>query len=73
MDGDRVGIANAITVRETEGDGPIEEVEFHAVNEDGTTAIVYHVPVIAVAQARYEDIPECRRPTKSLGNALGYK
>lgn len=73
MDGDRVGIANAITVRETEGEGPIEEVEFHAVNEDGTTGIIYLVPAIAIAQASYADIPECRRPTKSLGNALGYK
>ena len=73
-EGDRVGIVNAINVRETEGEGVIEEAEFHLVNtDDGTTGIIYHVPVVALVQAAYEDIPECRRPTKSLANALGYK
>lgn len=73
-DGDRIGIANAINVRSFE-DGPeYEEVEFHAVNtEDGTTDIIYTLPATDVVQASYTDIPECRRPTKSLGNALGYK
>lgn len=47
--------------------------EMHLVDDDGTTSLVLKgVPVIELAQAKHNDIPEPRRPALDLARSLGY-
>jgi hypothetical protein len=62
----KVGIANAFLA-----DG---RVEFHEVNDDGETVLVYPVQLDTLVQARYREIPQPRRTlSKERFAALGYQ
>ena len=73
----RVGIANRIGP--DEGD-PLrgvpalaDEAEFHVVDDAGATSLVAVVPLDALVQARYREIPEPRRTlSREQFAALGY-
>ena len=47
--------------------------EVHLVRQSGHTYLVQpYVPLLALRQAKLEEIPESRRPSEELGRALGY-
>ncbi len=48
-------------------------LEVHYVSmENGETILIDHVPVGAIRQARYTEIPECRRVNFPIDVARGY-
>jgi hypothetical protein len=50
-----------------------DEAEVHYVDAGGLTTLVQKdVPLDAVTQATYEDIPAARRPGEELAVQLGY-
>lgn len=63
-DDGQVGIVNAIT--------PDGTAEFHRVGVDGLTQLVVMMPVTSLKQAKYEDIPESRRPAAGVARRYGY-
>jgi hypothetical protein len=65
----KIGIA--ALERTVERTGTTEWWAFHAVEEDGTTGLVYPMPG-SYRQATLSEIPESRRPTPEHGARLGY-
>lgn len=65
---DRVGIV-AELMQNTTG---TDSAELHLVDSEGVTETVVIVSQAAIAQAAFEDIPVCRRPTPDVAHNLGY-
>lgn len=75
---DRVGICFKLLFPhqgkylEVRGEQVATHAEFHRVLPDGTTSLISVLPIAELEQAKYEDIPESRRPAESTAAALGY-
>lgn len=62
----RVAILNSFDLKAAAG-------EVHVVDAQGQTTAIEVVPLTALRQAGFKDIPQPRRPTKERGALLGYK
>ena len=63
-DDGQVGIVNAINANGS--------AEFHRVGVDGLTQLVVNLHLAQLVQAKYEDIPESRRPPHGVARRFGY-